>query len=72
VNPLKKIYMIGDNPDSDIKGANKAGAHWSSILVQTGIYDTAQELEHHPHVHAPTVKEAIQHIYEENGLPPVL
>ena len=29
--------MIGDNPKSDIAGANQKG--WTSILVKTGIFD---------------------------------
>lgn len=29
--------MVGDNPASDIKGANDNG--WESILVRTGVYD---------------------------------
>ncbi|KAH8119510.1 HAD hydrolase [Phellopilus nigrolimitatus] len=31
------VYMIGDNPESDIAGANAKG--WSSVLVNTGVYD---------------------------------
>lgn len=34
--PFKKIYMVGDNPASDIKGANDMG--WESLLVRTGVY----------------------------------
>ncbi|KAJ4483675.1 HAD hydrolase [Lentinula aciculospora] len=34
---LPQMYMIGDNPESDIAGANAAG--WSSVLVYTGVYD---------------------------------
>lgn len=34
-NP-KNIYMVGDNPASDIRGANDYG--WQSILVKTGVY----------------------------------
>jgi len=34
--------MIGDNPASDIKGANqhvnKDGIKWSSLLVRSGVY----------------------------------
>ena len=30
------VYGIGDNPKSDIRGANSAGPHWSSILVKSG------------------------------------
>lgn len=34
--PFKKIYMVGDNPESDIKGANDNG--WESVLLRTGVY----------------------------------
>jgi len=30
--------MVGDNPDSDIDGANRRGDNWVSILVRTGIF----------------------------------
>ncbi|GMG40936.1 unnamed protein product [Ambrosiozyma monospora] len=36
VSPFKKVYMIGDNPESDILGANSYG--WESILLRTGVY----------------------------------
>jgi ribonucleotide monophosphatase NagD (HAD superfamily) len=36
--PLRRIYAIGDNPLSDIKGANERGAPWHSILVCTGCH----------------------------------
>lgn len=39
---LKTVYMIGDNPLSDIQGANgfksKRGVEWVSILVESGVY----------------------------------
>ena len=28
--------MIGDNPESDIAGANQKG--WTSVLVKTGVF----------------------------------
>lgn len=31
-----RIYMIGDNPAADVRGANSAGDPWRSILVCTG------------------------------------
>jgi HAD superfamily hydrolase (TIGR01456 family) len=34
-------YGIGDNPPSDIRGANNAGKNWTSILVRTGVFDGA-------------------------------
>ncbi|KAK3496783.1 HAD-like domain-containing protein [Neurospora hispaniola] len=39
---LKSVYMVGDNPESDIAGANdfqsEAGTEWCSILVRTGVW----------------------------------
>lgn len=35
-SPFSKIYMIGDNPESDILGANTYG--WESMLLRTGVY----------------------------------
>ncbi|KAH8079420.1 HAD-like domain-containing protein [Cristinia sonorae] len=42
------VYMVGDNPESDIAGANRAG--WKSVLVRTGVYDPANG----PPAHTPT------------------
>ncbi|KAI5120291.1 hypothetical protein M0805_005797 [Coniferiporia weirii] len=42
------VYMIGDNPESDIAGANAKG--WSSVLVETGVYNRARG----PPLHKPT------------------
>jgi ribonucleotide monophosphatase NagD (HAD superfamily) len=38
---LDAIYMIGDNPKSDIRGANAMGGKWFSILVRTGVFKGA-------------------------------
>lgn len=39
---LKTVYMVGDNPASDIVGANTfkstKGIKWLSVLVKTGVY----------------------------------
>jgi len=39
---LKRVYMVGDNPESDIKGANTyvspRGIEWISLLTRTGVY----------------------------------
>ncbi|KAA1478120.1 HAD hydrolase [Dentipellis sp. KUC8613] len=48
VDGTPSVYMIGDNPESDIAGANAAG--WSSILVHTGVYNP----EDGPPTHQPT------------------
>ncbi|KAM7222829.1 HAD-like domain containing protein [Rhypophila decipiens] len=42
VGALKCVYMVGDNPESDIAGANQyvseAGTEWKSVLVKTGVW----------------------------------
>lgn len=64
--PLRRVYAIGDNPASDIDGANGAG--WESILVQTGVFKADQG--HHPAKHVVhDVKEALQLIMELEGRP---
>lgn len=36
--PLKHVYALGDNPASDVRGANAAGGPWRSVLVRTGVW----------------------------------
>ncbi|RMZ78648.1 hypothetical protein DV738_g3706, partial [Chaetothyriales sp. CBS 135597] len=40
--PLRRVYMVGDNPESDIRGANSFesphGVEWISLLTRTGVY----------------------------------
>lgn len=67
-NRLTSIYGIGDNPHADIQGANNAGAHWSSILVRTGVYDGSKDPEHVPDELSDCVFEAVKYIYEREGL----
>jgi len=38
---LQRIYMVGDNPETDIMGANLAGDKWRSVLVHTGMFQPA-------------------------------
>lgn len=40
---LDRFYMVGDNPRGDIRGANNAGTHWTSILVRTGIFPSSED-----------------------------
>jgi len=39
---LRRVYMVGDNPESDIAGANAfkspEGIEWRSVLVKTGVW----------------------------------
>ncbi|KAF9528509.1 HAD-like domain-containing protein [Crepidotus variabilis] len=59
-----KPYMVGDNPESDIAGAN--AAKWSSLLVKTGVYEPANG----PPAYKPTmivedVEEAVRWAVEQ-------
>ncbi|KAF8170279.1 HAD-like domain-containing protein [Mycena galopus ATCC 62051] len=54
---LPPIYMVGDNPESDIAGANGAG--WESILVKTGVFAGGRST-HEPTHYAEDVEEAVR------------
>ena len=41
------FFGVGDNPKSDIRGANAAGDDWQSILVRTGLFQSEQSNDHH-------------------------
>ena len=58
------LYMVGDNPLTDIKGANAAG--WVSVLVRTGMYQDGDD--HTADVVVDTVTEAVDWILEQEGI----
>ncbi|GAA5961906.1 hypothetical protein JCM21900_006364 [Sporobolomyces salmonicolor] len=62
-----RVYMVGDNPRSDIAGANNFG--WESILVQTGVFrgDKPEDAEHVPTVVKRDVLEGIKWALEREG-----
>ncbi|GJN92455.1 hypothetical protein Rhopal_005485-T1 [Rhodotorula paludigena] len=62
-----RVYMVGDNPASDIAGANGYG--WESILVQTGVFrgSKPEEAEHVPTVVKRDVLEGIKWALEREG-----
>ena len=70
---ISNFYMIGDNPKSDIAGANGNG--WVSILVRTGVFDPqaatskdGNDIEH-PATHVvENFQEAIDLIYRLENL----
>jgi HAD superfamily hydrolase (TIGR01456 family) len=66
---LKTIYMIGDNPASDIRGANQAGEAWFSVLVKTGVFKGETNDETWPAKHvADNVLDAVQFILKREGV----
>ena len=77
--PLKSVYMVGDNPESDIAGANQFasthGTDWCSVLVETGVYDplldsaSAGYLRHRPRVIVRDVAAAVRWALQREGWP---
>ena len=59
-NPLQTLYMVGDNPDTDIKGANDAGGRWKSILTETGIYQSGDP--HTAHHVRPSIANLVDYL----------
>ena len=43
VSPFHSVFMVGDNPASDIIGAQNYG--WNSCLVKTGVYKDGDDLK---------------------------
>lgn len=68
---LKRVYMVGDNPESDILGANQykspVGSTWHSILVRSGVY-TGGEPVHKPEAVVDDVWDAVRWGMEKEGM----
>lgn len=63
------IYMIGDNPHSDIKGALAAGDPWRAILVRTGCFQGGANDDEFPAHHVcENILEAVQCALGLHGL----
>ncbi|KAH8671061.1 HAD-like domain-containing protein [Xylariales sp. PMI_506] len=63
---IKTVYMIGDNPESDIRGANsyqsQFGTKWKSILVESGVYRKGTKPTYEPTFFADNVKDAVEQV----------
>ena len=57
--------MLGDNPASDIKGANDFG--WYSILLKTGVFQGGKPVYEPWHI-ADDVKEAVTFALRQEGI----
>ena len=74
VNSLKNIYMVGDNPESDILGANTYGSptsprniKWHSILVRSGVYPGGKPA-HEPEIIVDDVWSAVEWASKHHGV----
>lgn len=63
LEPLRTVYMVGDNPESDIRGANsyvsQSKVDWQSILVRSGVY-SGGEPKWKPRTIVDGVRDAVQ------------
>ncbi|KAK0606139.1 hypothetical protein LWI29_034472 [Acer saccharum] len=63
---FKTLYMVGDNPSVDIKGALQAGRPWFSILTRTGVFKGKENHAEFPaDLVVNTVEEAVDYILEK-------
>nr|GMD38605.1 HAD-superfamily hydrolase, subfamily IIA, CECR [Ipomoea batatas] len=65
LNAYKTLYMIGDNPSVDVKGARQAGHPWFSILTRTGVFrERGNHAEFPADLVVDTVEDAVEFILE--------
>ncbi|KAH7537345.1 hypothetical protein FEM48_Zijuj03G0082700 [Ziziphus jujuba var. spinosa] len=66
--PFKTLYMIGDNPVVDVKGAKQAGHPWFSILTRTGVFNGNDNHADFPaDLVVDTVEEAVDYILKRES-----
>lgn len=67
---LRTVYMVGDNPESDIRGANTygspAGTDWVSVLVRTGVHQEGQDPAWRPRMEVGDVYDAVRWAVEQS------
>lgn len=63
--------MVGDNPESDIRGANEYrsefGSEWRSVLVETGVFKKGGSPSYRPDVVVGDVEEGVRWAVEDAG-----
>lgn len=63
--------MVGDNPESDIRGANTfvspEGTDWTSILVKTGVWREGTTPKYTPKVVVDGVLEGVKWALQKEG-----
>ncbi|KAJ4836590.1 hypothetical protein Tsubulata_043492 [Turnera subulata] len=63
---FRRLYMIGDNPSVDIRGARQAGNPWFSILTRTGVFKgTDNHAEFPADMVVNTVEDAVDFILKK-------
>jgi HAD superfamily hydrolase (TIGR01456 family) len=74
-HPLKRVYMVGDNPESDIRGALEYnpddGTEYVPILVRTGVWrqtEREREPKYQPAVIVDDVLDAVVWALRNEGV----
>ena len=71
VERLERVFMVGDNPESDIRGANEYqsewGTEWTSVLVKTGVYREGTKPTYQPKAVVDNALEAVKWALKEEG-----
>ena len=68
IHAFKTLYMIGDNPFVDVKGARQAGHPWFSILTRTGVFkERGNHAEFPADLVVDTVEEAVDFILKRES-----
>jgi len=71
VSRLERVFMVGDNPESDIRGANEFesphGTEWTSVLVKTGVWSEGSKPKYAPKVIVKDALEAVKWALREEG-----
>lgn len=66
---IERFYMVGDNPETDIRGAREAGPRWRSFLTRTGVWvGEHNDGENPADVVVPDVLHAVQHAMDHHGV----
>jgi HAD superfamily hydrolase (TIGR01456 family) len=68
---LNRVFMVGDNPESDIRGANDFkspnGTEWTSILVKSGVFRTGTKPKYEPKIIVDGVLDAVRWALDAEG-----
>ncbi|KAF8859923.1 HAD-superfamily hydrolase [Acephala macrosclerotiorum] len=71
VGRLQRVFMVGDNPESDIRGANEYesahGTKWTSCLVKTGVFREGTKPAYAPKVIVDDVLAAVKWALRSEG-----
>lgn len=68
---LRKVFMVGDNPESDIRGAmgykSAYGTEWCAALVETGVFRRGSQPSVRPTRIVKDVREAVEWGMRDSG-----